>query len=51
LVAAAATARRWRAARGTVIAAAALMLAVYVIPHSVRGSQLDYTRIPAAAEP
>jgi hypothetical protein len=51
VVAAAATARRWRAARGVVIAAAALMLAVYVIPHSVRGSQLDYTRMPASAEP
>jgi hypothetical protein len=46
-----AAARRWRAARGAVIAAALLMLVVYVIPHSVRGSQLDYTRMPAAAKP
>lgn len=46
-----AAARRWRAARGAVIAAAVLMLVVYVIPHSVRGSQLDYTRMPAAAKP
>jgi hypothetical protein len=33
------------------MSAAVLMLAVYVIPHSVRGSQLDYTRMPAAATP
>jgi len=50
-VAAVATTRRWRTARGAVMSAAVLMLAVYVIPHSVRGSQLDYTRMPAAATP
>jgi len=44
-------ARRRRAARGLVIAAAVLMLVVYVIPHSVRGSQLDYTRVPETADP
>jgi hypothetical protein len=46
-----AVARRLRAARGLVLAAAVLMLVVYVVPHSVRGSQLDYTRLPAAPGP
>ncbi len=30
------------AVRGTIFAAAIVMLAVYVIPHSLRGSELDY---------
>ena len=34
-----------RRARWTVAAAAAVMLAVYVIPHSMRGSQLDYGKV------
>ena len=33
--------RDW-AVRGTMFVAAAVMLAVYVIPHSLRGSELDY---------
>jgi hypothetical protein len=36
--------RRWpRAARWAVLGAALVMLAVYLIPHSVRGSQLDWS--------
>lgn len=35
---------RWQGL--AVIAAAALMLAVYLIPHSVRGSQLDWSTLP-----
>jgi hypothetical protein len=46
-VAAAAVLRRARTARLGVIVAAALMLAVYVVPHSAAGSQLDYGRLPA----
>ncbi len=38
---------RWE--RTAVIAAAALMLAVYLIPHSVRGSQLDWSTMPQPA--
>jgi hypothetical protein len=49
--AAIAAARRHRATRGAVIGAALLMLAVYLVPHSLRGSQLDYTRVPDAAAP
>jgi hypothetical protein len=47
-VAGIAVARRLRSARVAVIVATGLMLAMYLIPHSVRGSQLDYTRLPAA---
>lgn len=49
-VAGIAAARRLRASRAAVLAAALLMLVVYLIPHSVRGSQLDYTRLPAAGD-
>jgi hypothetical protein len=38
-----------RLARASVVAAALVMIVVYVIPHSLRGSQLDYTRIEAGA--
>lgn len=34
-----------RKARWSVAAAAAVMLAVYLIPHSLRGSQLDYAKV------
>jgi len=34
-------------ARGTTVAAALVMIAVYVIPHSLRGTQLDYGRVEA----
>jgi hypothetical protein len=48
--AAAVALRRGRpASRALVVLAAGLMLAVYVIPHSVKGSQLDYTRPPDAS--
>jgi len=32
-------------ARGAVLAAAAVMMAVYLIPHSLRGSELDYSEL------
>jgi MFS family permease len=34
-----------RVARWTVAAAAVVMLAVYLVPHSLRGSQLDYAKV------
>jgi hypothetical protein len=43
--------RRHRTTRGAVLAAAILMLAVYLIPHSMHGSQLDYDSLPPAAVP
>jgi len=36
-----------RVARWVVAAAAAVMIAVYVVPHSLRGSQLDYAKVKA----
>lgn len=38
-----------RVARTAVAVAAAATIAVYVIPHSLRGSQLDYSRVEAGA--
>jgi len=38
-----------RARRALVLAAAAVMLVVYLIPHSLTGSQLDYSKLDAAA--
>jgi hypothetical protein len=38
-----------RLARATVVFAALVMTVVYVIPHSLRGSQLDYTNVEAGA--
>jgi hypothetical protein len=38
-----------RKARWTVAAAAAVMLAVYLVPHSLRGSQLDYGKVEGGA--
>jgi len=46
-VAGQALARRRTFARWLVVAAAVLMLAAYVVPHSAKGSQLDYTRVPS----
>ena len=43
--------RRWRTARVLVALATVIMIAVYVVPHSVRGSQLDYTRQPSPTQP
>ena len=40
---------RDRPARAVVALAAAVMIAVYVVPHSLRGSQLDYSKLPAAS--
>jgi hypothetical protein len=37
--------RRNRPARGWVLGASILMLVIYLIPHSVLGSQLDYTKV------
>jgi hypothetical protein len=34
-----------RVARGATIAAALAMIAVYLVPHSLRGSQLDYGKL------
>ena len=31
--------------RATVLAAAVVMTVVYLIPHSLRGSELDYVRV------
>ena len=45
--AAVAVLRRARGSRRFVVLAAALMLAVYVVPHSLSGSQLDYSKLPA----
>lgn len=36
-----------RIARWTTVAAAVVMIAVYLVPHSLRGSQLDYGRVEA----
>lgn len=38
-----------RRARLTVAAAAVVMLAVYLVPHSLRGSQLDYAKVEGGA--
>jgi hypothetical protein len=39
-----------RVARGVTIAAALVTIAVYVVPHSLRGSELDYSKVEAGAE-
>ncbi len=36
-----------RVARWTTVAAALVMIAVYLVPHSLRGSQLDYAKAQA----
>lgn len=38
--------RRGKEGRGWIIFAAVLMLVVFLIPHSVLGSEIDYTRLP-----
>lgn len=40
--------RGGRDRRGWILFAAVLMLAIYLIPHSVLGSEIDYTRLPEA---
>ena len=42
---------RERAARGVVAIATLVMLSVYLVPHSLRGSELDYSRLDQGAEP
>jgi hypothetical protein len=39
----------WR--RGTVLVAALVMSAVYLIPHSMRGSELDYSKLEGGIDP
>lgn len=50
-VAALALLRRWRGARWLVALASLIMIAAYAVPHSLRGSQLDYTRRPTVSRP
>jgi hypothetical protein len=45
------TPRRARAGRAAVAAAAVVMLVVYLIPHSMRGSELDYERLDRGVDP
>ena len=42
--------RKGREGRGWIIFAAVLMLAIYLIPHSVLGSEIDYTKIPESPQ-
>lgn len=42
---------RERVGRTAVAIATVLMLAVYLVPHSLRGSELDYTRIDQGVDP
>lgn len=42
--------RRGKPARGWVLAASILTLAVFLIPHSLLGSELDYSKVEAASE-
>ena len=46
-VAAVIAGRKGRPARGWVLAAAVVNLAIYFVPHSVLGSELDYSKLPA----
>lgn len=39
--------RKGKSARGWVLGASLLLLIVYLIPHSVLGSQLDYSKLPS----
>jgi hypothetical protein len=40
-----------RVARGAVVAACLVTIAVYLVPHSLRGSQLDYGRVERGGHP
>ncbi len=40
-----------RVGRGAAVLACLAMLAVYLVPHSLRGSQLDYGRLEGGADP
>jgi hypothetical protein len=44
-------ARRERVGRAAVVVATVLMLAVYLVPHSMRGSQLDYGQLEQGVDP
>jgi hypothetical protein len=50
-VAAFAVSRRLRSARWLIVLASLVMIAAYAVPHSLRGSQLDYTRKPPVSGP
>jgi hypothetical protein len=50
-VAAVAVLRRWRGARWLVVLASFVMIAAYAVPHSLQGSQLDYTPKPSVGRP
>jgi hypothetical protein len=41
--------RKGRPGRAGVVAAAVLLMVVYSIPHSVLGSELDYSKLPSTA--
>jgi hypothetical protein len=51
VAAALAVVRRRQSARWLVVLASVVMIAAYAVPHSLRGSQLDYTRKPAVSRP
>lgn len=42
---------RERLARGVVVVATLVMLAVYLVPHSMRGSELDYRQLDQGVDP
>jgi Na+/melibiose symporter-like transporter len=44
-------ATRERVGRAAVVVATVLMLAVYLVPHSMRGSQLDYEQLEQGVDP
>jgi hypothetical protein len=45
------TGKRPQLDRAVVILAALVMIAVYLIPHSTRGSELDYSKVDAGVDP
>jgi hypothetical protein len=42
--------RKGKPARGWILAASVLLLVVFLIPHSLFGSELDYTKLAPAAK-
>lgn len=43
--------RRFRNARWAAVAASAVMLVVYLVPHSMFGSELDYAKVDSGLDP